>query len=233
MPATLNPTLTRRAHLLHGESRPSGGRSPQSLWDPCYIAGWSAANHWALTDQVFRSTVVATAQRVRRVDQELAGASYLVHHVGADRLKWGLVGEWRGDRKVNVSGRERTVADILSDPALGGGIRHTMEVLNTLLSDAKLEDLVDALERLDNGAAIKRLGYLMEVLGYDTAAVDWPLTSGFPLLDPSLPSGGSRSITVGPADQRRCVGVITLSPNLISMSSNWERHSRAPKRVFS
>ena len=132
-----------------------------------------------------------------RVDQELAGASYLVHHVGADRLKWGLVGEWRGDRKVNVSGRERTVADILSDPALGGGIRHTMEVLNTLLSDAKLEDLVDALERLDNGAAIKRLGYLMEVLGYDTAAVDWPLTSGFPLLDPSLPSGGSRSTRWG------------------------------------
>ena len=23
------------------------------VWDPCYIAGWSAANHWALTDQVF------------------------------------------------------------------------------------------------------------------------------------------------------------------------------------
>ena len=111
-----------------------------------------------------------------------------------DPATWG---EWRGDRKVNVSGRERTVADILSDPALGGGIRHTMEVLNTLLSDAKLEDLVDALERLDNGAAIKRLGYLMEVLGYDTAAVDWPLTSGFPLLDTSLPSGGSRSTRWG------------------------------------
>ena len=89
------------------------------------------------------------------------------------------------------------VADILSDPPLGGGIRHTMEVLNTLLSDARLEDLVGALERLDNGAAIKRLGYLMEVLGYDTAAVDWPLTSGFPLLDPSLPSGGSRSTRWG------------------------------------
>ena len=138
------------------------------VWDPCYIAGWSAANHWALTDQVFRSTVVATAQRVRRVDQQLAGASYLVHHVGADRLEWGLVGEWRGDRRINVSGRERTVADMLSDPTLGGGIRHTMEVLDTLLSVAKLEDLVDAVERLNNGAAIKRLGYLLEVLGYVT-----------------------------------------------------------------
>ena len=134
---------------------------------------------------------------MRRVDQELAGASYLVHHVGADRLEWGLVGEWRGDRKVSVSGQERTVADMLSDPALGGGIRHTMEVLDTLLSVAKLEDLVDALERLDNGAAIKRLGYLLEMLAYDTAAVDRPLTSGFPLLDPSLPSGGPRSTRWG------------------------------------
>ncbi len=167
------------------------------VWDPCYIAGWSAANHWALTDQVFRSTVVVTAQRVRRVDQELAGTSYLVHHVGADRLEWGLVGEWRGDRKINVSSRERTVADMLSDPALGGGIRHTMEVLDALLSAARLEDLVDAVERLDNGAAIKRLGYLLEVLGHDTAALDRPLTSGFPLLDPSLPQGGSRSTRWG------------------------------------
>ncbi len=167
------------------------------VWDPCYIAGWSAASHWAFTDQIFRATVVATAQRVRRVDQELADASYLVHHVGADRLEWGLVGEWRGDRKVKVSSRERTVAEMLSDPTLGGGIRHTMEVLDALLSVARLEDLVDAIERLDNGAAIKRLGYLLEVLGQETAALVRPLTSGFPLLDPSLPSGGKRSARWG------------------------------------
>ena len=167
------------------------------VWDPCYIAGWSAANHWSLTDQVFRSTVVATTQRVRRVDQELAAASYLVHHVGADRLEWGLVGEWRGDRRIKVSSRERTVADMLSDPALGGGIRHTMEILEALLSSARIEDLVDSLERLGNGAAIKRLGYLLEVLGYDTAAVDRTLTSGFPLLDPSLPAEGPRSARWG------------------------------------
>ena len=107
---------------------------------------------------------------------------------------WGSGG---GDRKVKVSDRERTVADMLSDPTLGGGIRHTMEVLDTLLSAARLEDLVDAVERLDNGAAIKRLGYLLEVLGCDTAAIVRPLTSGFPLLDPSLPSAGKRSARWG------------------------------------
>ena len=41
------------------------------VWPPCYVTGWSAANFWSLTDQVFRSTVIATAARVRRVAQHL------------------------------------------------------------------------------------------------------------------------------------------------------------------
>ncbi len=167
------------------------------VWSPCYIAGWSAANHWALTDQVFRSTVVATTQRVRRVDQELAGAPYRVHHIPMDRMEWGLKREWRCDRKINISNRERTAADMLSDPALGGGIRHTMEVLDAALQTSAPELLVDAVERLGNGAALKRLGFLMQTLGYDTSAVSGPLTAGYPLLDPSLDPRGSRSNTWG------------------------------------
>ena len=163
------------------------------VWEPCYIAGWSAANHWALTDQVFRSTAVATTRRVRRVEQELAGATYLLHHVGPERLTWGLVGEWRHDRRVLISGPERTVADLLSNPALGGGIRHTMEILDALLADTSVESVVDAVDRLGNGAGLKRLGYLLDVLGRDSDVIDQPMTSGISLLDPALPALGPRS----------------------------------------
>ena len=163
------------------------------VWNPCYIAGWSAANHWALTDQVFRSTVIATTQRVRRVEQELAGAAYLVHHVRPEWLTWGLVGEWRRDRRVLVSNPERTVADLLSAPALGGGIRHTMEILDALLADTSAESVVDVVGRLGNGAGLKRLGYLLDVLGHDSDVIDQPMTSGISLLDPALPARGPRS----------------------------------------
>ena len=163
------------------------------VWKPCYIAGWSAANHWALTDQVFRSTVIATTRRVRRVEQQLAGAAYLVHHVGPERLTWGLVGEWRHDRRVLVSNPERTVADLLSDPSLGGGIRHTMEILEALLADTSVASVVEAVDRLGNGAGLKRLGYLLEALGHDADEIDQPMPSGTSLLDPALPARGPRA----------------------------------------
>ncbi|WP_419920100.1 hypothetical protein [Candidatus Poriferisocius sp.] len=71
-----------------------------------------------------------------------------------------------------------------------------MEVLDAALQDSADEMVVDilkALERLGNGAGIKRLGYLMEALGYETSAIARPLTTGFPLLDPALGANGSRS----------------------------------------
>ena len=166
-------------------------------WSPCYVTGWSAANHWSLTDQIFRPTVVATTQRVRQVEQELATNTYLLHHVGPERLEWGLRGEWRHERRVLVADQARTVAEMLDVPALGGGIRHVTEILDTYLMDGDLSALTDALERLGNGAAFKRLGYLAERLGVDDThlleACQRGLTSGVSRLDPDLPAIGSRS----------------------------------------
>ncbi len=32
---------------------------------PCYVGGWSAAHHWGLTEQLFRTTFVVTSSSVR------------------------------------------------------------------------------------------------------------------------------------------------------------------------
>ncbi len=169
------------------------------VWHPCYITGWSAANHWSLTDQVFRSTVVATTTRVRRVDQHLVGNSYLVHHVRDDRLEWGLNAEWRHERRILVAEPARTVAELLDAPVLGGGIRHVAEILDAYLldGDTDLDALIGVLDRLDNGAAFKRLGFLLEHLAVDDpggmAALSERITAGVSSLDPSQPAVGSRS----------------------------------------
>src|SRR5437899_2338934 len=38
----------------------------REAFSPCYIGGWSAAEHWGLTEQIFRSTLVVTARPTRK-----------------------------------------------------------------------------------------------------------------------------------------------------------------------
>ena len=68
-----------------------------------------------------------------------------------------------------------------------------MEILDALLAETSVESVVDAVDRLGNGAGLKRLGYLLEMLGRDVEAIDQPMTSGISLLDPALPASGPRS----------------------------------------
>src|SRR3989338_1532673 len=43
------------------------------LFSPCYISGWTAAEHWELTEQIFNTTVIFTSQKQRKKDIVIAG----------------------------------------------------------------------------------------------------------------------------------------------------------------
>ena len=40
------------------------------LYGPCYIGGWSAAEYWDLTEQIFRTVVVMTMHRPPRSEPD-------------------------------------------------------------------------------------------------------------------------------------------------------------------
>ena len=64
------------------------------IWAPCYFTGWTAARHWTLTEQVFRTTVLKTTARVRTSPIRVLDHEYLVSHISDDGLTWGLKTEW-------------------------------------------------------------------------------------------------------------------------------------------
>ena len=76
------------------------------LFAPCYIGGWSAAEHWGLTEQLFRSTLVVTSAAVRATNVENLGHAFRLFRVPRSRLSAGVVREWRGKERVAVSGPE-------------------------------------------------------------------------------------------------------------------------------
>src|SRR3979490_2347005 len=91
-----------------------------ALFSPAYIAGRTAAEHWDLTEQIFKDIGVNTGQTVRRKRQTRQGFEFTLKHLGAGKI-FGTQQVWRQHRKVTGTGVHRTLIDMLDDPALGGG----------------------------------------------------------------------------------------------------------------
>lgn len=133
------------------------------IFSPGYLGGWTACEHWGLTEQIFRDVQVVTTRRLRHRTQEIQGTRFLAKTISADRL-FGTKTVWRGSNRVEVSDPSRTVVDLLDDPALGGGIRHVAEIVAAYFASEHRDDrrLQDYVRRLGNRTIWKRLGYLLE-----------------------------------------------------------------------
>lgn len=165
-----------------------------ALFSPCYIGGWSAAEHWSLTEQLFRSTFVATSTHIRTRSATYLGAAFTLARVQPERLQH-LTAVWRGPTRVLVSSRERTIIDAAIDPRWLGGLRHLADVFAEYASDRKADPaaLLHELRRSGNGAAAKRVGYLAEQL--------WP--SAHKLVDGALALRSSGVVKLDPTIARR------------------------------
>jgi predicted transcriptional regulator of viral defense system len=162
-----------------------------ALFAPGYIGGWTAAEHWDLTEQLFRSIFVFTARSFRKKELTVQGTSFTLAHISEDAL-FGTKTLWRGQARVAIADKHRTIVDMLADPATGGGIRHVDQCLQNYLRDpeASAETLIRYAEKLGNGAVFKRLGFLVSQRpGHDALAraCREHLTQGNAKLDPALP----------------------------------------------
>ena len=162
-----------------------------ALFEPAYVASRTAAEHWDLTEQIFRDIVVITAQPVRAKSQQHHGARFTLKHVTPDKL-FGNKTVWRGRSRIAISDVHRTIIDMLDDPKLGGGIQHVADCLATYLAGKPRNDekLISYADRLGNGAVFKRLGFLAERCagtGVLVEACRARLTKGNAKLDSTLP----------------------------------------------
>ena len=162
------------------------------LYAPAYIAGRTAAEHWDLTEQIFKDIVVVTGRAVRQKKQLRHGTHIHLKHIDAAKI-FGTTSVWRHRTKVAVSDVHRTMIDMLDDPALGGGIQHVSDCLKSYLkrSDRNDQQLIEYAGRLGNGAVFKRLGFLLERQKDQTQLANlchMRLSTGLAKLDPALPT---------------------------------------------
>ena len=168
------------------------------LFSPCYIGGWSAAEYFDLTEQIFSTIMVMTVQKPRDRRPNIKDTEFMLRTISGKAM-FGLKPVWRGQVKISVSDPTRTILDMLVDPVLGGGIRSVKDMfINYLRSENNNPDLlIEYADRLGNGSVFKRLGFLLEKIAPEETKIFEQcrkrLTAGNAKLDPKL--NNSRLIT--------------------------------------
>ena len=137
-----------------------------TLFREAYVAGWSAAEHWDLTEQVFTTLRVCTTDAIKRTDIEVSGVSLRARHIPASQW-FATAATWHEGTRVLVSDLQKTILDMFIDPELGGGIQHVAHCFREYLrrSDADVSTLVVYATKADYAPAFKRMGFVCEVVG--------------------------------------------------------------------
>lgn len=194
--------IRRNAYALVplGASKPGEWRedpwcAAATAFAPCYLGGWTAGEHWSLTEQLFRDIIVFSSRRVHERVVVLQGTTFRVKRISPKNF-FGLQTVWRGQSRISVSDPSRTLVDLLDDPSVGGGIRHVSEMVAAYFAGDSRDDakLIDYVPRLGNRTVWKRLGFLVETLGISAPELvdvaQKSLSKGLSLLDPAGPKSG-------------------------------------------
>ncbi|MBN1920059.1 MAG: transcriptional regulator [Anaerolineae bacterium] len=168
-------------------------RLAQHLAPEGYVAYWTALHHHGLTEQIPRNVWIVAARRRQPVT--LLGVTYTFITLHP-RKRFGLQTLWIEGQSVAITDLEKSVVDALDHPEYCGGITEVAKALATALEErgADLGRLSDYALRMQNGALLKRLGYLAErlALPVEDYTAQWraALSGGRALLDPGRPADG-------------------------------------------
>jgi predicted transcriptional regulator of viral defense system len=166
------------------------------IFSPCYIGGWSAAEYWDLTEQIFNSVCVFTSRPFRHKEIVVQGANFVLKYFGEGVFKH-TKGIWIENVKIQISDPAQTIVDILDDPAAGGGIRHVADIIENYFTSEHKEEaiLLDYIKEKGNKTTYKRLGFILESLNISSGEVvevcRENISRGYSVFDPKIRNKGT------------------------------------------
>ncbi|MBN1449388.1 MAG: hypothetical protein JW963_00080 [Anaerolineales bacterium] len=159
-----------------------------NLVTPAYISFWSSLHFHGFTEQVPRTTFIATTRRKK----DIAFRELNFKFVTLQPLAFfGYRREMLAELPVVVADEPKSILDSLNLPQYAGGVSEVAKALQIALSQGSLEMpiLLEYAERLQNASLRSRLGYLLELLGQSIGSLK--PAKGPVKLDPQKPARGS------------------------------------------
>lgn len=157
-----------------------------------FISHGSALELHRMVTQPQLAITVSCAKRLR--PQHIHGYEFRFVHVQPKDF-FGLTELWiTPEEQITVSDPERTIIDGLDHPQYVGGVAEVAKGLWMKRDTLQVQRLIDYALRLDVGAVIRRLGYLLEFYALADPTALKPLrarlTPTYQRLDPLFPNEG-------------------------------------------
>jgi predicted transcriptional regulator of viral defense system len=153
-----------------------------SLFEPCYVAYWTALNYYGFTEQVPNRIFVATRKRVK--DREILGMDFKFVHISEKKF-FGFGNVLISNVRVKISDKEKTIVDCLDKPKYCGGIGEIAKAIFFAKEEIDFEKLTDYAIKIGNDAVIKRLGFIVDFLGLDSMGMENKISESYSILDPT------------------------------------------------
>jgi len=156
------------------------------LASPCYIGFYNALHKYAWTEQV--PLVVNTIVTSPLKNRVIHGVEYRFIAV-TKRKFFGRVKIVERGHEIEFSDPEKTIVDALDRPEYCGGMEEVAKALFIAKETLDFPKVVSYAERSGNGAVLKRLGFLCEMMGVPLSGeivrrIKLKATKGYALLSP-------------------------------------------------
>lgn len=162
---------------------------------PAAVSHFSAMNFHGFTEQLPHTVYISTDHRISRPLRQSIGFSFRIIALRPARF-FGIRQEWIDERPILVTDREKTIIDGFDLPEYAGGIGTLSEALIHAWPELNETRLIEYALKMGNSAAVKRLGFLMEIHGLgkpEAVRKAGTLAAGYPRLDPALPPVGKHN----------------------------------------
>ena len=161
--------------------------------DPYFISYYSAMRMHGMTAHPLLEVYLTLPKR--RSARKISGITYRFIYSKSEHF-WGAAKHWATKQEqIQVSDLERTVLDTLDRPDLCGGFIEVARGIWGKQKEMDQERLSQYAKKFHSKAAIKRLGYILEIFcaGSNHIPALWESTAGtkdYVLLDPHGPKEG-------------------------------------------
>ena len=129
-----------------------------------YIAYLSALNFHGMTEQTPFTVFVATTERKK--DRTIHDIPYNFIKINKKKF-FGFEKYAVASSQIKISTPEKTIIDSLDHLEYSGGITEVVKGLREKRNNLDIEKMVNYAVKINNGAVVKRLHYLMDFLNFD------------------------------------------------------------------